>query len=189
MQPMNLFCFPSLLVSAWSRSLWFFVFLTLIAPVRAARFEVAQRHPQASDDGPGTAEHPWKTIAKAAAGVGPGDVVVIRGGVYRESAVVKAGGTAQQPIRFEAAPGEGSIECQRDLMPLLEFASDGDRLSRRTAVESARQDPCCGNNAKASYCFHIRCGGRDAGASRLHFIRQCRRSAFSSSFQRPSAAV
>jgi len=34
--------------------------------VPAVSYKVAQRHPQASDDGPGSAEHPWKSIAHAA---------------------------------------------------------------------------------------------------------------------------
>ena len=72
----------------------------------AASFEVAAGHPQASDEGPGAKEQPWKTISKAAEKAGQGDVVVIRGGVYRERVLVKAGGTAEAPIRFEAAPGE-----------------------------------------------------------------------------------
>lgn len=74
--------------------------------LQAAIYEVAQRHPQASDAAPGTTERPWKTIGRAAASVAPGDVVVIRGGVYRERVLVKTSGTAEAPIRFEAAPGE-----------------------------------------------------------------------------------
>jgi hypothetical protein len=74
--------------------------------IPAATFEVAQQHPQATDDGPGTAERPWKTISKAAAKAGAGDLVLIRGGVYRERVVVNANGSQETPIRFEAAPGE-----------------------------------------------------------------------------------
>lgn len=80
--------------------------LALGSALPAATYEVAQQNSQASDDAPGTAERPWKTIAKAAEKAGPGDVVVIRGGVYRERVLVKTSGTAQKPIRFEAAPGE-----------------------------------------------------------------------------------
>jgi hypothetical protein len=80
--------------------------LAVGATLPAATYEVAQQHPQASDNAPGTRERPWKSIAKAAENVGAGDVVVIRGGVYRERAVLKNHGTAQAPIRFEAAPGE-----------------------------------------------------------------------------------
>jgi hypothetical protein len=73
--------------------------------VSAGTFEVAQRNPQASDESDGSREHPWKTIAKAAEKVGPGDTVMIRDGIYRETVVVKTSGTAQSPIIFEAAPG------------------------------------------------------------------------------------
>jgi Right handed beta helix region len=78
-------------------------------PISAASYEVAQRHPQASDDGPGTRERPWKTLAKAVSSLGPGDTVLIRGGVYRERIVIKAGGTADAPVRFEAGPGEDVV--------------------------------------------------------------------------------
>jgi len=80
--------------------------LTLGSALQATTYEVAQQNPQASDDGPGTADRPWQTIAKAAEKVVPGDVIVVRGGVYRERVLVKTSGTPQAPIRFEAAPGE-----------------------------------------------------------------------------------
>jgi parallel beta-helix repeat protein len=80
--------------------------LALGSTLQAATYEVAQQNPHASDDGPGTAARPWKTFAKAAEKAGPGDVVVIRDGVYRERVLAKTSGTAQAPIRFEAAPGE-----------------------------------------------------------------------------------
>lgn len=80
--------------------------LALASSLPATTYEVAQQDPRASDAGSGTAERPWKTVTKAAASVGPGDVVVIHEGVYRERVVAKVDGTAQRPIRFEAAPGE-----------------------------------------------------------------------------------
>ncbi len=82
--------------------------------LRAATYEVTQQNPQSSDDGPGTAERPWKTLAKAAEKAGPGDVVVIRSGVYRERVLVRTSGTAQAPIRFEAAPGEQVVVTGAD---------------------------------------------------------------------------
>ena len=88
--------------------------LTLGTMLQAATHEVAQQNPQASDDGPGTAQQPWKTIAKAAGEAGPGDIILIRGGVYRESVLVKASGTALAPIRFEAAPGEHVVVTGAD---------------------------------------------------------------------------
>lgn len=88
--------------------------LTLVPALSAATYEVAQRHPAASDDGRGTPEQPWKTISKAAEKVGPGDAVVIRDGVYRERVVVKTSGTAEAPIRFEAAPAEQVVVTGAD---------------------------------------------------------------------------
>ena len=73
--------------------------------LRAATYNVAQRDPKASDDGPGTAERPWKSLTKAAETAGPGDIVLIRDGLYRERVLVKTGGTAEKPICFQAAPG------------------------------------------------------------------------------------
>jgi len=77
----------------------------MAASVYGATYTVAQRGPAANDQGPGTPEQPWRTIANAAAKVAPGDVVIIRDGTYRERIVVKTSGTARQPIRFQAAPG------------------------------------------------------------------------------------
>jgi hypothetical protein len=73
--------------------------------LRAATCAVAQRDPTASDDGPGSVERPWKSLAKAAEKAGPGDIVLIGDGTYRERVVAKMSGTAQQPICFQAAPG------------------------------------------------------------------------------------
>jgi len=78
----------------------------LVARIGAAVYEVAQQDPQATDEGAGSDQAPWKTLGKAAASVRPGDTVLVRGGVYREGVVLKASGTAQAPIRLEAAPGE-----------------------------------------------------------------------------------
>ena len=46
----------------------------------------------------------FRTISAAAQAVAPGDTVMIHDGVYRESVVVEKSGTADRPIRFEAAP-------------------------------------------------------------------------------------
>lgn len=71
-------------------------------------FIVAQGHPRASDDNPGTAARPWKTISRAT-GRGvlrPGDTVRIHQGVYRETVEPREGGRPGTRISFEAAPGE-----------------------------------------------------------------------------------
>jgi hypothetical protein len=65
---------------------------------------VAQLHPDANDANPGTAERLFKTIARAAKEVQPGDMVLIEDGLYRESVKITTSGTAAQPISFQAAP-------------------------------------------------------------------------------------
>lgn len=80
--------------------------LALSCSVSAATYEVANRNPQASDEGPGTTHRPWKNIAKAVEKLKPGDTLLIRGGIYRERVLVKLSGNEQAPIRLAAAPGE-----------------------------------------------------------------------------------
>lgn len=87
-------------------SLTFGVTFVLSLSLSATTYEVAQQSPQAGDGGPGTTAQPWKTLSHAAEKVGPGDTVLIHGGVYRERVLVKASGTAQAPIHFEAVLGE-----------------------------------------------------------------------------------
>ncbi len=53
---------------------------------------VDQRHPAASDEGPGSAETPFQTVGRAAAVAGPGERVVIAAGTYRESVRPRRGG-------------------------------------------------------------------------------------------------
>jgi hypothetical protein len=100
-------------------SLWRFLLalsltLALGSALQAATYEVAQRNPKAGDDALGMAEQPWKTITQAAQKAAPGDVVVIRGGVYRERVLVRTSGTAEAPIRFQAAPGEQVVVSGAD---------------------------------------------------------------------------
>src|ERR1700731_2024752 len=51
----------------------------------------------------------FRTIQTAARKVNPGDVVLIHSGVYRETVIIEKNGTATNPIRFEAAPGENVV--------------------------------------------------------------------------------
>lgn len=88
----------------FSSSLWP-VLVALSFSAQAGVYEVAQRQAQASDDGPGTLQRPWKTVAKAAQTAKAGDLVLIRDGVYRERVVAAQNGTQEAPIRFHAAPG------------------------------------------------------------------------------------
>ena len=60
----------------------------------------------ADDNGPGTAERPFRTIGKAAQLLQPGERVVIAEGVYRECVRPARGGSGPEAmISYEAAPG------------------------------------------------------------------------------------
>lgn len=60
----------------------------------------------ADDNGPGTKEHPFRTINHAAQVLQPGERVVIAEGVYREEIRPARGGTGPDAmISYEAAPG------------------------------------------------------------------------------------
>jgi hypothetical protein len=75
----------------------------------AATYWVDQNDPRADDRNPGTEELPWKTIGRAARihSLKPGDAVIVRSGVYRESVRPSAGGTnSEARITYAAYPGE-----------------------------------------------------------------------------------
>ncbi|OPZ16546.1 MAG: hypothetical protein BWZ10_01405 [candidate division BRC1 bacterium ADurb.BinA364] len=59
-----------------------------------------------SDDGPGSLDKPFRTIQRAAEKMEPGDVCLVRGGIYRETVRPPRGGEPGKPIRFRAYPGE-----------------------------------------------------------------------------------
>ena len=66
-------------------------------------------HPACSDAGPGTESQPYCTISAAvAAHAGPGSVIVVRPGVYREQVTVPASGAAGNPF-IVRAEGEGVV--------------------------------------------------------------------------------
>ena len=70
-------------------------------------YVVSQRHPRASDDNPGTAEAPFRTIGRAARVVKAGERVLIHAGVYRETIRPQFGGTApDKMISYEATNGD-----------------------------------------------------------------------------------
>ena len=82
----------------------------------SAVYVVDQRRPQATDDGPGSEELPFKSIHRAAAVVKEGDTVLIRTGTYRESVKVDQAGTANLPIVFKADIGANVIVTGADLL-------------------------------------------------------------------------
>jgi hypothetical protein len=69
------------------------------------------------DGADGSRERPWRTVARAAApGVlGPGDAVLIRAGVYRETVHPHAGGTGPDArVTFAAYPGDAVVVTGAD---------------------------------------------------------------------------
>ena len=86
---------------------WTLIALLLFLPgaSRSAEYFVS---PSGDDGNPGSREAPWRTIQKAAETMGPGDVVRIAAGVYRETVrTVRAGDPEDGPIVFSAA-GDGT---------------------------------------------------------------------------------
>ena len=61
-----------------------------------------------NDQAPGTAEHPFRTISRAAALAMPGDTVIVHAGVYREWVNPARGGTAEHRIVYRSA-GDGEV--------------------------------------------------------------------------------
>lgn len=58
-----------------------------------------------NDTHPGTKAQPWRTLRKAAAAAGAGDVVFVKDGTYFERVVFQKSGTAQRKIVFKPVPG------------------------------------------------------------------------------------
>ena len=58
------------------------------------------------DKNPGTRENPFRTLARAAWQAEGGDTVILGGGIYRETLIVRHSGTEAQPLTFMAADGE-----------------------------------------------------------------------------------
>jgi len=92
------------------------VVLLVSATASAETYHVAQQHPNASDDNPGSAAAPWKTISKAAERLGPGDTVVIHAGIYREHVKPRRSGAPSQPITYQAAEGEEVVITGADVI-------------------------------------------------------------------------
>ncbi len=78
--------------------------LLLLAEGMGAVYVVDNRHPNASDANPGTADRPFKTINRAAQLVQPGDTVIVKAGIYREHVRLTRSGKAGLPITFVADP-------------------------------------------------------------------------------------
>ena len=81
----------------------FILFALAAMTAQAAEYTVA---PGGDDAAAGTRGAPWRTLAHACDVAAPGDTVVLRAGVYRETLKPRRSGEFGRPIRFEAAAGE-----------------------------------------------------------------------------------
>ena len=73
-------------------------------------YHVASGHAEASDENPGTADRPFKTISRAAEVLEPGEKVIVQQGIYRECVRPARGGERQdRMIAYEVAPGESVV--------------------------------------------------------------------------------
>jgi hypothetical protein len=81
-------------------------------------YYVAQAHPDASDDNPGTEDRPFRTINRAAQVLQPGEKVIVKTGVYRERVSPVNGGTGpDKMIAYEAAPGHRVVVRGSRIVP------------------------------------------------------------------------
>ena len=90
-------------------ALWALTFATACAAAELPAEGVRRERyvsPNGDDAGAGTRASPWKTLAKACAGVGPGDTVFLSGGTYRETLAPQRSGGPGSPIRFRGLPNE-----------------------------------------------------------------------------------
>ncbi|MGJ3243251.1 MAG: right-handed parallel beta-helix repeat-containing protein [Opitutales bacterium] len=96
-----------------------------MSPDAPRTYVVNQQHPQADDQGVGTADAPFRTINAAAALAGPGDTVVVHAGVYRERVNPQQGGEAGAPVAYRAAVGEAVFIRGSDLFAPTWASVDG----------------------------------------------------------------
>jgi hypothetical protein len=132
---------------------WVWAVLTLLisVPAWSATYCVSQMSPQASDEGPGSAERPWKTMGKAAEMLLPGDRAIVHAGVYREYVEPRNSGLPGAPIVYEAAPGEEVVATGADVAtgwrrvegprPIFEIAWRHDFIIDTIAGRPVRHHP------------------------------------------------
>ncbi|ETT73210.1 hypothetical protein C173_11560 [Paenibacillus sp. FSL R7-277] len=77
-----------------------------------------------SDQAPGTAQWPFRSISRAAALAEPGDTVTVQAGTYREWVSPANGGTEEQRIVYQAA-GDGEVIIT-GAEPVADWQDEGD---------------------------------------------------------------
>ncbi|MBM4033827.1 MAG: DUF1565 domain-containing protein [Planctomycetes bacterium] len=73
----------------------------------ADEYHVAAGAANASDDNPGTADKPWRTLSKAASTARAGDVVLVHAGRYPETVAIRNSGLPwimRQTVRYGCPP-------------------------------------------------------------------------------------
>ena len=59
-----------------------------------------------NDAADGSELRPWKTVARAARALRPGDTLYLRAGIYREAVTLAVAGAVGRPITVRSYPGE-----------------------------------------------------------------------------------
>lgn len=79
---------------------------------------------QGSDQAPGTAEQPFRSVSRAAALAVPGDTITVHAGIYREWISPANGGTEEQRIVYQSA-GDGEVVIT-GAEPVADWTDEGD---------------------------------------------------------------
>ncbi len=93
--------------------------------VQAATLVVDQKAVHAADTNPGTRARPFKTISAAAKRVKPGDIVLVRPGVYRESVSLTVSGVKGRPITFQSETPYAAVVDGADIITAFQPVSPG----------------------------------------------------------------
>ncbi|UCG58812.1 MAG: right-handed parallel beta-helix repeat-containing protein, partial [Phycisphaerales bacterium] len=89
------------------RGVWFS--LLLMSMATAASAGTCYVATDGSDENPGSEAEPLRTIQKAAGAARAGDTIIVRGGVYHETVVLRFSGRQGKPIVLKNYPGERPV--------------------------------------------------------------------------------
>lgn len=87
----------------------FICFFAILVPASNALASEYYVDADAKNVGDGSAGKPFATVQQAADIMKPGDVCIVREGIYRETVRPKNSGTADRPLVFRAFPGERAV--------------------------------------------------------------------------------
>lgn len=105
--------------------IWNKLSLVAVLALAAAALPAAEYHVAVTgnDAAAGTAQAPWKTVQHAVNKAKSGDTILLHGGTYRESVVIKTEG--QEPLKLKAAPGEKPVLAGSEAVGPWEDLGDG----------------------------------------------------------------